>query len=414
MMSKQHPRLSFEKFAFRLGVGFFMFTAAFLCGATEISQLAPPARPVPPSYFGIHNHRFHDPAMRPTINFGAWRLWDAGVAWSQLQPQQNEWNFKRLDFALSVAKSSEYDVLLTFGRTPRWASEQPDRSSFYGPGEAAPPRNMNDFASFVRRVASSYKSRIKSYEIWNEPASSGMFSGTVERMVEMTRIVAHEVARVDPVARIVCPSPAKYESLRWFGRFVAAGGANYCDVIGYHFYTDSEFPEERLKLISEVFNILKVHNLATKPVWDTESGLSIGNNNAHFSAATAPGHIARWLILTWASGVERFYWYSWDHDRFGFVSASGDSRKPELAAYQIVQRWMLGSRFQECARVDQRWSCHLTLENGAPAKLFWTQDNSKQTVAVTPPVWLEDLHGFAGKVQGSSVSITGDPVLIVQ
>ena len=413
-MPMQDPRLSSEMIAYRLGVGLLMLAGASVCGAAEIDQLAPLAGPVPPSYFGIHNHRFHDPAMRPTIDFGAWRLWDAGVAWSQLQPKENEWNFSRLDFALSVANSSDYDVLLTFGRTPRWASAQPDNSSFYGPGEAAPPRNMNDFARFVRRVASRYKGRIKLYEVWNEPASSGMFSGTVEQMVEMTRIVDHEVSRVDPTARVVCPSPAKYVSLNWFGRFVAAGGANYCDIIGYHFYTDSGFPEERVNLIRKVFDVLKAHDLTTKPVWDTESGLAVGDNKEDSTTASAPGHIARWLILTWASGVERFYWHSWDQDRMGFVSPSGDFRESELAAYQISQRWILGSSFQECARVDQRWNCHLTLKNGKSATLLWTQDNSKQTVAVTPLVWLEDLHGFAGKIQGSSVSISGDPVLVVQ
>jgi len=169
-----------------------------------------------------------------------------------------------------------------------------------------------------------------------------------------------------------------------------------------------------VNLIRKVFDVLKAHDLTTKPVWDTESGLAVGDNKEDSTTASAPGHIARWLILTWASGVERFYWHSWDQDRMGFVSPSGDFREPELAAYQISQRWILGSSFQECARVDQRWNCHLTLKNGKSATLLWTQDNSKQTVAVTPLVWLEDLHGFAGKIQGSSVSISGDPVLVVQ
>lgn len=413
-MPLQHPKPSTEMTAYKLGIGLLMLAGASACGAAEIDQLLPPGIPVPSSYFGIHNHRFHDPAMRPTIDFGTWRLWDAGVAWSQLQPKKDEWNFSRLDFSLKVANLSRDDVLLTFGRTPQWASARPDGNSFYGLGEAAPPRDMGDFANFVRQVASRYKGRIKLYEVWNEPASGGMFSGTVEQMAEMTQIVDHEVGRVDPDARIVCPSPAKHESLDWFDRFVAAGGANYCDIIGYHFYTDSEVPEDKLKLVREVFGVLERHKVTMKPVWDTESGLGIGAKNADSAAASAPGHIARWLILEWAAGLERFYWYSWDHDRLGFISPSGELRAPELAAYQIVQRWMLGSSFQDCVRVDQNWNCHLTLNNGKSATLFWTQDNSKQTVDVTPPVWLEDLKGFAGKFRGRSVSITGDPVLVVQ
>ncbi len=400
--------------AFNLWVGLLMLAGVSACGATQTEKLIPPNKPVPLSYFGIHNHRFHDPTMRPTLDFGTWRLWDAGVAWSQLQPKKNEWRFARLDFALNVASTSGLEVLMTFGRTPAWASARPVDRSFYGLGEAAPPRNMADFANFVRQVATRYAGRIKLYEVWNEPASGGMFSGTVEQMVEMTKIVDEEVARVDPQARVVCPSPAKHESLAWFRRFVAAGGANHCDIIGYHFYTDSGQPEDKLKLVREVSAILEENGLSSKPLWDTESGHAIGvPQYADSPAASAPGHVARWLILEWASGVERFYWYSWDHDRLGFKHPNGVMRDKALAAYKRVQTWMLGSIFQSCEKSGVVWLCDLRLQDGRVARVFWTSDNSESLVDIERGTWVEDISGYQGRPDTNRLKIKGDPVLII-
>lgn len=382
----------------------------FFMGSGSAEMITPPNKPVPLSYFGIHNQRFHDPMMQPSIDFGTWRLWDAGVEWSLIQPKKNEWQFDRLDFALKVAQSKRYELLLTFGRTPAWASAQPATPSLYGLGEAAPPRDMADFANFVRELASRYKGKIRLYEVWNEPASSGMFSGTVAQMVEMTKIVRKEVASVDPDARIVCPSPAKHESLDWFKRFVTAGGANYCDIIGYHFYTDSQLPEDKLKLIQEVFSVLKQHNLSMKPLWDTESGCCIGSE---VSAANAPGHIARWLILEWISGVGRFYWYSWDHDMLGFQHPNGVKRDKAIFAYNRVQKWMLGSTFQSCELSGLLWNCKLHLSDGRAANIMWAQDNRERAIEIKTNTWVEDIYGYQGIPNSSRLTIKGDPVLMI-
>ncbi len=391
-----------------------MLCGAIPCNGGETDTLAPPRMAVPLTYFGFHSHRFHDPALRPTLPFGAWRLWGAGVEWRYLEPEKNVWRFDRLRFVFSIAAARGYELLYTVGRTPAWASANPTQKSLFGPGEAAPPRDIADFARYVRKVAQISRRRIKFYEVWNEPGAGGMFSGSVAQMVEMTRIVRKEVKAVDREARIVCPSPAKHSALPWFRQFLAAGGAAPCDIIGYHFYTDNEQPEERLSLIREVFGLLRDAGAADKPVWDTESGLSIGYPALGDSpVASAPAHLARWLILTWAAGVERFYWYAWDHDKLGFQHADGTVRVKALRAYEIVQRWMLGSTFHSCERSGKLWSCQLTLSNGSAAAIMWTEDNAPITVDAQNDSTLEDIHGSRHQLGVPYVSVTGDPVLIV-
>lgn len=397
----------------RSGIFIFILIGLGLAGISAFSQtLNPPSREVPNTYFGIHNFRFHDVKMRPTIDFGTWRLWDTGTNWAELQPQKSIWNFTRLDLAVSIANARGMEPVLTLGMTPSWASMRPNESSFYGPGKASPPTSVAEYENYVETVARKYSNRIRIFETWNEPASGAMFSGSIEQMVAITAAANKAVKRVSASNMLVCPSPAKTESLAWFANFVRLGGAKHCDVIGYHFYEDRVQPETRLELVQKVQTILATYGLKHMPIWDTESGFST-SRRPETGEASNNAHLARWMILTWVAGVERFYWYSWDHTPLGFVSLSGLRNERLIDAYKIVQRWMLGSRFKECSRSAQLWHCNLTLKDGKAASIFWTDDNSNQIWKIVAPARVEDLNGFSGEFTSTELPVNGDPILII-
>src|SRR5439155_20061230 len=46
--------------------------------------------PVPREYWGLHIHRAGALGSWPAA-FGAWRLWDARVAWPNLEPSPGQW-----------------------------------------------------------------------------------------------------------------------------------------------------------------------------------------------------------------------------------------------------------------------------------------------------------------------------------
>lgn len=387
-----------------------LWPTAYAVAQQEV--LKAPSSAVPSTYFGIHNIRFHSAVLRPNSAFGSWRLWDTGTSWADLQSDQDAWNFSRLDFAVSVSRQLGYsELILTLGRTPSWASQRPTEKSFYGPGAAAPPRNIADFRNYVRTVAKRYKGRIQWYEIWNEPASGGMYTGTIEQMVQLTQAASEEVRAEDPAARVICPSPAKLESLDWYDRFLRAGGAKSCDILGYHFYTDSAQPEERIRVIRRVQDLLGKHGLRGLPLWDTESGISLGRERPR-NVASNESHVARWLLLTWASGIERFYWYAWDHDDQGFIHPDGTFRSSAAQAYRQVQKWMLGSRFDRCERNGVVWTCYLTRENGQTGRIAWTSDNSLKHLDIGARSTVEELAGQQLRPVTSSTPVTGSPVWI--
>jgi len=98
-------------------------------------DLQPPAGAIPATYFGLHIHRATTTTPWPVIPFGAWRLWDAGVSWSDLEPRNSNWDFRLLDQYVTLAQKHNVDLLLPLGFTPTWASARPNEiSSYFQPG----------------------------------------------------------------------------------------------------------------------------------------------------------------------------------------------------------------------------------------------------------------------------------------
>ena len=69
-------------------------------------------RPSGDPYFGLHMHRADSGTAWPKAAFGSWRLWDAGVAWPDLQPSKAQWDFNRLDRYVEMGRLTNVDVLL--------------------------------------------------------------------------------------------------------------------------------------------------------------------------------------------------------------------------------------------------------------------------------------------------------------
>ena len=134
--------------------------------ALKPMTLTPPSAPVPASLFGMPIHYVVSPKGTdrlppwPRVPVPAWRLWDARVTWPDLEPNKGQWRFENLDRSGALAEAHHTEVLLTLGLTPRWASARPQEPSGYAPGYAAEPKDIEDWRTFVRTVATRYNGRI--------------------------------------------------------------------------------------------------------------------------------------------------------------------------------------------------------------------------------------------------------------
>jgi hypothetical protein len=374
-------------------------------------RLTPPSQPVPATFFGMHIHR---PAANtwPPVPFASWRWWDSHAAWADMQPRPGQFDFSYINRYLALADAHHAEILYPLGLTPRWASARPDEKSAYQPGWAAEPANVDDWRAYVRAVVTHCKGRVRAYEIWNEPNYKPFFTGDVDTMLTLAREASQIIRSVDPNALIVSPAATTNTGTTWLGEFLAKGGGQYVDVIGYHFYVNNQPPENMVPLIQQVNQVL-VQNHQNKPLWNTETGWLAPSKFASEDLCAA--YLARSYILAWSAGVQRFYWYAWDNGPpLQMVDRDTQALKPAGKAYGTIYQWLVGSRIDDCAQgADRTWTCELN-RNGSLQWIVWNPDGPKQFAvsaqwharSVTP------LLDQSRSLTGNSMEIGPVPVLI--
>ncbi|MBT9460170.1 MAG: hypothetical protein IV084_00735 [Rugosibacter sp.] len=374
-------------------------------------------------YFGMHIHNADAGTRWPEVPFGAWRLWDANVSWRDVQPAKVRWDFSRLDLDVAMGRQTHTELLLPLGLTPQWASNRPMEKSSYSLGNAAEPRSIEDWNLYVETVARRYVGRIAAYEIWNEPNESGFFSGDFDTLVRLTCNAYHIIKRVDPDARLVSPSATHQDKgIEWFERFIKRGGKGCFDVVGFHFYTLAhEPPEMIIPLAKKLRAVMNRNGLESLPIWNTESGWFI--TNAHkpvtvpwhvLDDKTASAYVARALILGWAEGIRRFYWYAWDNGNLGLFDTQEKSSKPAARAYTQVANWMRDAKTVVCLRpLSDVMVCELIFESTRK----WTVWSTGREIEFNPPAaWsVDQFETLAGDYRdikaGVSIKLGAPPIL---
>lgn len=398
-----------------------------LLNTAHSKTLTPPSKAIPATLFGLHVQRvvestsFPVPTSWPTVQFATWRLWDVYAQWPWIEPRKGAWRFQRLDKMVELAESNHVQVLLPLGLTPAWASARPTERGAYQAGCAAEPQNIEDWRNYVRTVATRYKNKIKYYEIWNEPNYTSMFSGQISKLVELEREAYNIIHQIDPDAKVVSPSIGIADNAKnwseWQKDFLDKNGYAYCDIIGLHIYTSPRPPEALLDIFDK-FN-LNVKKLS-KPIWNTEAGWLISNRKTEvkpqkvvytkvLTDEETAAYIVRYYILNWASGMERFYWYSWDHTEMGLTEADGRTVKFAAEAYNQAYRWLVGSKMLSCSQnLNGVWVANLLRSNNSRAFIIWHPD--KSTSFQIPVTWSK-LRGF--KPDGSTAKISPDNKIMI-
>lgn len=409
---------------------------SLLSVATIVSgtQLTGPSTPVPAEYFGMHIHKaaraglFRPtqgslgrqgasaaPTSWPNVSFRSWRLWDAGVDWSELEPAKDQWQFELLDKYVDLARRHDVEILLTLGQTPAWASTRPNEKKAYQSGNAAEPRSLDDWRNYVRTVATRYKGSIRAYEIWNEPNLKIFYTGTIQDMSVLTREAFTVLKKVDPSILVVSASVTG--DFRWLGEYLGAGAAKYIDVVGFHFYTAGS-PEEVVGLARRVKQVMTDNGIPAKPLWNTEGGWGRTSSAKVFSSDNqAAAYVARSYILDWVTGISRFYWYAWDNFWWVTLNMTGPDRqteKPAAQAYRVTQRWLVGAVMKSCqTNTEGTWQCELD-RGGSRNVIVWNPDHPG-TFSI-PSGWkpsaVTDARGITRSLTERNVIAGESPVLI--
>src|SRR5256885_2752188 len=142
--------------------------ALAIAGCMGLTHVAPPpnlsagATSKIAQRFGMH---MHDAIHHwPSVAFGYWRVWDAGVSWPQVETSRGSFNFALLDQYVTLSEQHSVKMIYVLGNTPQWASSNPNHVGTQElPGATAPPNNIQDWQDYVRAVVTRYQGRIFAY-----------------------------------------------------------------------------------------------------------------------------------------------------------------------------------------------------------------------------------------------------------
>jgi hypothetical protein len=191
--------------------------------------------------------------------------------WDGIESARGKYDWLFWDDFVRIAVD-EYGITLIpyVCYTPSWNSTG-DTTNFWN----HTPVDYEAFGTFMETIVNRYKSRIKTWELWNEPDIDAYWSGTSADLAKLTKIGAQAVRRADPGAKVVLAGLAhRTEFLRELLR--DHGISPFVDVVNCHSYFET-WSGEPLEKIPDYVNTIAdiIHEYGThQSIWMAEVGYS--------------------------------------------------------------------------------------------------------------------------------------------
>jgi hypothetical protein len=384
-----------------------LFTA---CGTTSVYR---DNGTIPRAFFGMTV--LDSEHLNPPLNYGTTRTWDSFpmLDWADINSSAGVYDFERLDAYIQLNRARGADVIYTFGRTPQWASSQPDTPGPYGPGECAPPADLRNWDNYVTAIVSHAGPRITYWELWNEPQDPEYYCGDMKTLLTMAQHAYRIIKSINPAAQVITPTVSASEGPSWLDKYLAGGGGEYADIISFHGYCNDQ-AESIVSVVSHYQEVMRAHGQNSKQLWDTEADWAGDPDDELYGNENRAAFLAKYYFLQWSEGVNRFVWYAYDGGSWGGLWSPGSPANPDVASYSIVQQWMVGASMGSGCAPDASgtWSCTLNRAGGYQALVLW---NSDKTVSYRVPEQYTEVRNLSGNVQplaGGKLQVGDSPVLV--
>jgi len=231
------------------------------------------------SLFGM-NHAYPWPhllGLSKQIGLCWFRDWS--LKWHDVEPQKGKFDFTQCDYQIDRVLQRGLKVLplLPFPSSNWSSSAGPEvkvTEDYPANREriAYMPRDVNDFAAYVRKTVEHYKERLGVWEILNEPIYTSYAlprskGYQVKDYVQLLQAAYQAVKTVDPDALVIggiAGHPTTYTK-----EFIEIGGLRWVDALNLHAYPGLASPEaheEPLRLLREQMRSAG----ADKSIWFTE------------------------------------------------------------------------------------------------------------------------------------------------
>jgi len=200
------------------------------------------------------------------------RLLRVSFGWDDLEPERDRYDFGPVDQALRVAAEFGVRLIPYVCYTPPWLA----------PKSAAPnevyrsaPSDVGEFEQLMELLATRYRGRFGSWELWNEPDNREYWLGTTAEYAALVAAGSRGVKRGDPRARVVLGGIAG--RLDFLEELLTKHDvASHVDVVNLHSYAET-WNAEPLEGISDYLEraaeLVRDHGEG-EPLWLAEVGYS--------------------------------------------------------------------------------------------------------------------------------------------
>jgi len=397
--------------------------AALVVGAAGTAVAAPPDLPKPKSkgrqtvaagLFGMHVHSLTTRPPTAEERFGGIRIWDNNVRWDQVNTAQGVYDWTTLDQVVANARATgAKDIMYVLGYTPEWAAKnvkppcQPGvytGCEYFTGGSSSGPKDIEDWKTWVREVATRYRGQVTQYQMWNEANLSAMFSSnggdSAVEMAELTVAAEKVIREVDPSAKVLTASSTIVQNKGfvkkgWLKRYLKAlkarGGKP--DGIAVHLYPwlkqgpGNGDLADRAKGLDYAKQVISATGYGKLPILDTEMNFGNQRNNnwpkKKYSQRVGSDYLAQTYLESLHNGVVQVDWYGWDDFGLGIwtTSQSGTVLQPGIT-YRNLLTHLGGARNKGCAVTKSVTVC--STQKGSARSIYVYRPTKKKVTYTVP------------------------------
>jgi hypothetical protein len=375
------------------------------------------------SLFGM-NHAYPWPHLLDlSKQIGLCWFRDWSLKWQDVEQEKGKFKFTEADYQINRVLERGLNVLplLPFPSS-NWSSSAETEvkltESYPGNRErmAYMPRDLEEFAAYVRATVKHYQERLRVWEILNEPiytdyALPRQKGYKVEDYVRLLQVAYRAVKEIDPDALVI--GGIAGGATTYTKEFIEAGGLHWVDALNLHIYPGLTAPEEYEKSLRQLRERMRSAG-EDKPIWFTEGAYYADDDmpfEPHSSTWLKPldseVEAAEWQVklntLLLAYRVEKIIYHSGTPGNLNNESLSGiffewAGAPRKMLVTQVAMANLLSARVTSLGSVEA--------SEGVKAYGFETDG---QTVIVA---WLEeDLPAAQGTAQAGAeqreISLTG-------
>jgi hypothetical protein len=389
-------------------------------------------------FFGMQSQM---PTHWPKVPVYSMRLHDTHTGWVYLNPKPGVYDWTVLDHWIAAAQANHSPLLYTFSQTPQWASSNPDdQTCSYGPGQCAPPNDLNadgtgpnqHWRDFITALAThaAGPTKVRYWEMWNEPAMPGYWTGTPAQLVRMAKDAREIILSIDPTAKMVSP-PDLYNGdffKKAWKAYADAGGLNYADILAVHGSVRKYPPQcgvypeasDFVQMMQDFHAFVAQYGMSNKPIWDTEADWGKTEQDCFNDPDLQVAFMAQLYMFHRSEHVRRFYWYQYDNLHALVDMQTGDLTKAGTA-YMQIHDWLFETQMNSnCSANGTVWTCGLIADKGYSANVIWDtsqtcKDGHCQTINYKVDSKFAQYHDLNGKtfsITNNEVPIGSKPILV--